>query len=245
MFSIRLEKHFYMTVLARLTVPAVFAAALFAAAPAQAVVTISQTIDFSRLFSATSNTVANGGTDVALFNLYGGPASNLAGVRITWVPDFNSSVFATVTNGSRPTLEASLASSYTLNNSLFNFSGALNTGTAVLATTRDDRGNPLTLDPIFTQPAALIAEPTDISAFVGSGTSSVSYTLASISRTTSQSGGSNPFTGHGGSAGGSLQIDYFLLEPLPEPGTWAMLIAGFGLIGTSMRRRRLKVAHAA
>lgn len=26
--------------------------------------------------------------------------------------------------------------------------------------------------------------------------------------------------------------------PIPEPGTWTMLIAGFGLIGVALRRRR-------
>ena len=30
--------------------------------------------------------------------------------------------------------------------------------------------------------------------------------------------------------------------PVPEPSSWAMLIAGFGLIGATMRRRRLAVA---
>jgi hypothetical protein len=29
---------------------------------------------------------------------------------------------------------------------------------------------------------------------------------------------------------------------VPEPGTWAMLIAGFGLVGSAMRRRRVAVA---
>jgi hypothetical protein len=32
-----------------------------------------------------------------------------------------------------------------------------------------------------------------------------------------------------------LQIIY---EVIPEPGSWAMLIAGFGLTGAAMRRRR-------
>ncbi len=32
---------------------------------------------------------------------------------------------------------------------------------------------------------------------------------------------------------------------VPEPATWAMLIAGFGLVGSAMRRRRSTVAHVA
>lgn len=32
--------------------------------------------------------------------------------------------------------------------------------------------------------------------------------------------------------------------PIPEPGTWAMLIAGFGLVGTGLRRRRVRLAGA-
>jgi hypothetical protein len=30
-----------------------------------------------------------------------------------------------------------------------------------------------------------------------------------------------------------------VLAPVPEPGTWAMMLIGFGAIGASMRRRRL------
>ena len=31
---------------------------------------------------------------------------------------------------------------------------------------------------------------------------------------------------------------------VPEPATWAMLIAGFGLVGATMRRRRANAVHA-
>ena len=30
----------------------------------------------------------------------------------------------------------------------------------------------------------------------------------------------------------------WLLEAVPEPGTWAMLIGGFGMVGAAARRRR-------
>lgn len=32
---------------------------------------------------------------------------------------------------------------------------------------------------------------------------------------------------------------------IPEPATWAMMIAGFGLVGGAMRRRRTSMAHEA
>lgn len=32
------------------------------------------------------------------------------------------------------------------------------------------------------------------------------------------------------------------IDPVPEPASWLMLISGFGLIGTAMRRRRLQAA---
>jgi PEP-CTERM motif len=34
----------------------------------------------------------------------------------------------------------------------------------------------------------------------------------------------------------------FSVAPIPEPASWAMLIAGFGLVGTAMRRRRTAAA---
>jgi hypothetical protein len=44
-------------------------------------------------------------------------------------------------------------------------------------------------------------------------------------------------------AGTGCCVETYLLDDMtfgvvPEPGTWAMLIAGFGLVGTAVRRRR-------
>lgn len=38
--------------------------------------------------------------------------------------------------------------------------------------------------------------------------------------------------------------DTLPLAPVPEPSTWAMMIAGFGLAGAALRRRRLALRHA-
>ncbi len=40
------------------------------------------------------------------------------------------------------------------------------------------------------------------------------------------------------STGNSFEFDNIATGAVPEPATWAMLIAGFGLVGLSMRRRR-------
>jgi len=37
------------------------------------------------------------------------------------------------------------------------------------------------------------------------------------------------------------EIEGYLI-PVPEPGTWALLITGFGLLGATLRRRRLALA---
>ncbi len=40
---------------------------------------------------------------------------------------------------------------------------------------------------------------------------------------------------------GTITVTY---TTVPEPATWAMLIAGFGLVGATARRRRMQHAHA-
>lgn len=41
---------------------------------------------------------------------------------------------------------------------------------------------------------------------------------------------------------GSFQLDSVSAQVVPEPGTWAMLLAGFALVGSAMRRRKAVVA---
>jgi hypothetical protein len=40
----------------------------------------------------------------------------------------------------------------------------------------------------------------------------------------------------------ATQIKFLELPPIPEPGTWAMMIAGFGMVGSALRRRRVALA---
>jgi hypothetical protein len=39
-------------------------------------------------------------------------------------------------------------------------------------------------------------------------------------------------------------LDNLVYSAVPEPGTWAMMIAGFGLVGSGMRRKMAKTATA-
>ncbi len=56
-------------------------------------------------------------------------------------------------------------------------------------------------------------------------------------------GGQGPVLYGVGNQGGFSGVTYSLISgPVPEPGTWLLLIAGFGLVGTAVRRRG---AHSA
>jgi hypothetical protein len=49
--------------------------------------------------------------------------------------------------------------------------------------------------------------------------------------------------GTGGYESDNHTVGFFLEKNVvPEPGTWAMMIAGFGLVGAAMRRRRVALA---
>jgi hypothetical protein len=40
-----------------------------------------------------------------------------------------------------------------------------------------------------------------------------------------------------------MQIDFLGVEPVPEPASWVMLVAGFGAVGAALRRRRTVTVH--
>ena len=46
------------------------------------------------------------------------------------------------------------------------------------------------------------------------------------------------FTNTAGNQNGGLFLDGVSISAVPEPGTWAMMIGGFGLAGIALRRRR-------
>jgi PEP-CTERM motif-containing protein len=52
-------------------------------------------------------------------------------------------------------------------------------------------------------------------------------------------------TGHTTDVGGSFTGNITIRPAVPEPGTWALMILGFGGIGLAMRRRRTLRAQAA
>lgn len=39
-----------------------------------------------------------------------------------------------------------------------------------------------------------------------------------------------------------MQVDFLGVEPVPEPASWMMLVAGFGAVGATLRRRRAVTA---
>jgi hypothetical protein len=48
----------------------------------------------------------------------------------------------------------------------------------------------------------------------------------------------------GGDLGQGFRLDSLTAVAVPEPQTWAMMIAGFGLVGASMRRRKVTAVAA-
>ncbi|WP_194745053.1 PEPxxWA-CTERM sorting domain-containing protein [Thermaurantiacus tibetensis] len=87
----------------------------------------------------------------------------------------------------------------------------------------------------------------DLSDPSGSGTFSVplvggqTYTMSFFQFGNLSSSGGTSFAADA-VANVRWQILYRSAPPIPEPATWAMLVAGFGLLGTSLRRRRLSAA---
>jgi len=67
-----------------------------------------------------------------------------------------------------------------------------------------------------------------------------SYAFFNISSTT-------PFTSivlTQASGGASFEFDNLTIGTVPEPASWALMIAGFAMVGFSMRRRATKVVAA-
>lgn len=74
-----------------------------------------------------------------------------------------------------------------------------------------------------------------------SGTESYNLTAGSYYLYTSSNSSTYAYTGVQGTANASeaglFTFNFTNVAPVPEPSTWAMMLVGFGVVGTSMRRR--------
>ena len=212
---------------------AALAAALCMSSAAHAVTFITQTLNFNLGFSSATNP-GGGGSQTLSYNLFNGSPDKLLGVTILWTPSFSGSITGNVNSGNRPTITGRLGSTLTLSSPTSAFTTISNPIATNTITRTGVASGAFTLTPLTTTlaPTSIIGDTAD---FLGSGTASVTMTLANITRTTTTSGGSVNFASHSGNAGGTYTIIY---EVLPDPGTWATMILGFGMVGTAMRRRR-------
>jgi hypothetical protein len=170
----------------------------------------------------------------------------LTNVTITWTPT-NTAVYA-FNNGSGNARNLSLSFNTTslLSSSLFTASTTFPNPAINVIIPRQSQGG-LSSVPI-NNTGNLINLPTpDFNPFIGASQIQVTNTLTNLTSllTATQGGLGNLSGSSSGSVGGTLEVTYSWLDPIPEPGTWAMLILGFGLVGATMRRRRSALAHSA
>lgn len=226
----------------RKTVFFALAASLALAAPAHAVLQLSQTLTFSSSFNAETgalniNMPFTGGSQTLALNQFDtrGGRFTLQSVAITWAPTVDAAL--TFISGSGNTRNS---------NSTFTVASQLTSATA---------GTPFPLPAEFTRTqnvvlagqgatASILLASTDSNSFtaasvapyIGSGTVSFTNSLLRVANSSGLTGNSTARAE--GNIGGTLEFTYFFVDDIPEPGTWAMLIAGFGLTGASMRRCR-------
>jgi hypothetical protein len=230
------------------------AASVAFTAPAHAVFALSsqQTLNFATTVNGTYSYTGQGSTQftstaqVLTFDQFDTLAGRrtLQSVNISWAP--TQSTTYTINNGSGNACNLSLSfnTSSTLSaGSLFNLTQEfLNPAISI---TLAQQSQASVGNVVISNSGSLTSfSAANINPFIGTSTISVSNALTSLtSQLTAVSGGTGNLSGSSaGDIGGQLIIQYNFLDPIPEPATWAMLIAGFGLVGTSMRRRRAVIA---
>lgn len=105
-------------------------------------------------------------------------------------------------------------------------SGSITTSSSVLFSTTD-----LDLTSVIVNGVALTITRTAGGLLEGAGTSNVNIFSGQLNNITI-TGVSRGFGSYGGN------LTFIPAAAVPEPGTWAMMLVGFGAIGFSMRRRR-------
>ena len=214
----------------------------------------TQTIVFGTAFDATHNYTGNQSTQFtstpqtlsfAQFDTLDGRRT-LTDVIITWTPTLTSTY--TFNNGSGNARDLSLSFNTTaslISSPYFNIPTSFTNDAIDVIIPQQSQGA-LTPVAINNTGSLTTIDPADINPFIGTGTISVTNTFTNLtSLLISNRGGFGNLSGtSSGQMGGTLKVQYFWLDPIPEPATWGMLILGFGMVGASMRRRRERSAAA-
>jgi hypothetical protein len=217
------------------------AVSLLPGSAAHAVLVLEQNLTFTPTLFGTGST-----SQTLSFNQFdtSGGRFILQAVEISWNNSFNSNITATSGSGNTRTLQttASFTSSLNSAGSLFSFSNVIS-GTSPQYTLAG-QGSTATFP--ISGSASNSFSATNLLPFIGTGTISVVNTLSGIQgNITRLAGGQGSQSLTGGTALGNFSIIYHFVDDIPEPSTWGMLILGFGMVGSAMRRRRSAPVHAA
>jgi hypothetical protein len=227
------------------------------AAPARAVVamnyqkSISQTVSFSQSFNTTQQytgstgvTLTGGAAPVisfARFNPIGsrGQTLTLQSISIVLTRTINADI--TLVNGSGNARAGNLR--FTMDStfgagSLFGFTNQLGSTSVPFSIAGQSQG-PISSGRLTTTSFNNFA-PTNFSPYTGTGDIALTHSLSNfLSTAVFTGGGQGNLRGTStGTVSGDFQIIYNYLDPLPEPGTWAMLLTGFFGVGAVARRQR-------
>jgi hypothetical protein len=208
-----------------------------AGTPVSAATVISQTVAIPATIATQT---APGGTALVNFNQFDPTLGTLLGVSLSFQATSNTTV--TITNNTAQTRNWSVTPGGTasLSGNGFTLSDSYTDPTSQLSIgPRFGPGDPRTIT--FSSSGSYSAGDSLVSGlapFIGAG--AVQFTFAALNQwIASGSGGSAIFNPD--SYGGIAKIEYRYELPsgiVPEPATWALLIAGFAMVGSSARRRR-------
>jgi hypothetical protein len=212
-------------------------AAISLAAPAAAVTTLTvQTRSFT-LTGLTSGPITARQNTFANFNSF-----NLAGQRLLWVSllvesDINAEIVATnnATGGTGPSRRRDMSATAQLDAATtgmgFNLTGSNSMTDTVLGVAGN--GTVRTLGQLDPAMSLSSTQTSNLSGFL-SGQVRVFTDVAALFTTVPAN---SVVYGSPSISGGRTRLTLTYASAVPEAGTWAMMIAGFGLVGAARRRR--------
>jgi hypothetical protein len=192
---------------------------------------------FLTIFAAASALALAGTANAAIIT----PGAAAPGVFVVTGNPFTGTSPVTATIGNTPQVGGTVAAPVTFSDSfLFTIGppggGLIGTGSGSIITSTSVQFSSTDLDltSVIVNGTPLTITRTAGGLIESSGTSNVNIFSGQLNNIT-VTGVSRGL----GSYGGNLT---FIPTAVPEPGTWAMMLLGFGAVGVSMRRRRRSTA---